>query len=82
MRRRDLCCAVGAKIETLRIHIGLLEKRKDRTGTLSAEPCVRGYRIRYYLSNEKLKKFKCYGFSGLPAGIAFHFGTRLTLQIR
>src|SRR3984893_13277277 len=28
---------------------------RDETGTLSAEPWVRDYRIRYYLSSEKLK---------------------------
>ena len=30
-------------------------KRKDETGTLSAEPWCEYYRIRYYLSSEKLK---------------------------
>jgi hypothetical protein len=30
------------------------EKGRDATGTLSAEPWVRDYRIRYYLSSGKL----------------------------
>ena len=34
---------------------GVAVERRDETGTLSAEPWVRDYRIRYYLSSEKLK---------------------------
>jgi hypothetical protein len=30
------------------------EEGRDETGTLSAEPWARDYRIRYYLSSEKL----------------------------
>jgi hypothetical protein len=30
-------------------------KKRDETGTRSAEPWCRGYRIRYYLSSEKIK---------------------------
>jgi len=34
---------------------GVAEEGRDETGTLSAEPWVRDYRIRYYLSSEKLR---------------------------
>jgi hypothetical protein len=31
------------------------EEGRDETGTQSAEPWIKDYRIRYYLSSEKLK---------------------------
>ena len=34
---------------------GVAVERRDETGTLSAEPWVGHYRIRYYLSSEKLR---------------------------
>ena len=34
---------------------GVAEEERDETGTLSAEPWSRDYRIRYYLSSEKLR---------------------------
>jgi hypothetical protein len=43
------------KIDRWRDAVRVGEERRDETGTLSAEPCVRDYRIRYYLSSEKLR---------------------------
>src|ERR1700739_1407607 len=37
------------------------EKRRGGTGTLSAEPWIGGYRIRYCLSSEKLKAVRSMG---------------------
>jgi hypothetical protein len=43
------------KIDHLRDALRVAEGRRDETGTLSAKPWVGDYRIRYYLSSEKLK---------------------------
>ena len=43
------------KIDGLRDAVRVGEVRRDETGTLSAEPLPRDYRIRYYLSSEKLR---------------------------
>jgi hypothetical protein len=34
---------------------GVVEERREVTGTLSAEPSLGDYRIRYYSSSDKLK---------------------------
>jgi hypothetical protein len=44
---RRIMCVAGTP--------GMAEKGGDEPGTLSAEPWGRDYRIRYYLSSEKLK---------------------------
>jgi hypothetical protein len=49
MRIREL------KIDPFRDAVRVGEVRRDETGTRSAEPWIRDYRIRYYLSSEKLK---------------------------
>src|ERR1700730_6892061 len=43
------------KIDGARKTPSVGEEGRDETGTLSAEPWARDYRIRYYLSSEKLK---------------------------
>ena len=43
------------QIDHFRGALRVAEERRDETGTLSAEPWGRDYRIRYYLSSEKLK---------------------------
>jgi hypothetical protein len=43
------------KIDGFRGALRAAEEGRGETGTLSAEPCVVDYRIRYYLSSEKLR---------------------------
>jgi len=45
----------GIKIDGAQKRGCFAGKRKEEAGTLSAEPWARDYRIRYYLSSEKLK---------------------------
>jgi len=43
------------KIDHFRDAVRVGKERRDETGTLSVEPWIGGYRIRYYLSSEKLR---------------------------
>jgi len=53
--RRDLWVAEDGKgVRLLKTHM-LEEERMDETGTLSEEPCLKEYRIRTYLSSDKLR---------------------------
>jgi hypothetical protein len=43
------------QIDLFRNTVRVAEERRDETGTLSAEPWIGDYRIRYCLSSEKLR---------------------------
>jgi hypothetical protein len=43
------------KIDRFRGAVQVAEERRGGTGALSAEPWIGDYRIRYYLSSEKLR---------------------------
>ena len=55
MKRRNLRRVTGRENRRDASTHWTQEEGGYETGTLSAEPCTKDYRIRYYLSSEKLK---------------------------